>query len=99
MTTVPTEHKVEVMPMNVGMTAVDRCDRCGAQAFYEVEVGYTKEVEPGRLQHIKGALKFCAHHARKHHDAIMKDENVVRVFDHRPVLHAEEQGKPAEQPT
>jgi len=36
------------------LTAVDRCDRCGAQA-------YIRAVLPSRLE-----LLFCAHHGRKH---------------------------------
>lgn len=35
------------------LTAIDRCDRCGAQAYVRV--------------HLKGGeLMFCAHHAREH---------------------------------
>ena len=36
------------------MTASDRCDRCGAQAYLRVEL------QSG------GELLFCAHHAREH---------------------------------
>ncbi len=36
------------------LTAEDRCDRCGAQAYLRVEL------ESG------GELLFCAHHAREH---------------------------------
>jgi len=86
MTTTTDAHKVEVMPMNVGMSAINRCDRCGAQAFYEFEVGYTKEVEPGRLHHVKTTVMFCAHHANEHHEAVINHPAVVRVFDHRPAL-------------
>ena len=40
------------------LTAVDRCDRCGAQAYLRVElVG-------------GGELLFCAHHAREHGDKL-----------------------------
>jgi len=38
------------------LTAADRCDRCGAQAYVRV-------VLP------TGDLFFCGHHARKHADA------------------------------
>ncbi len=39
-------------------TALDRCDRCGAQAYVRVEL-------------IKGGeLLFCAHHAREHADKL-----------------------------
>ena len=36
------------------LTAGDRCDRCGAQAYLRVEL------------HTGGELLFCAHHAREH---------------------------------
>jgi hypothetical protein len=35
-------------------TALDRCDRCGAQAYVRVELTNG------------GELLFCAHHAREH---------------------------------
>jgi hypothetical protein len=35
-------------------TALDRCDRCGAQAYVRVELASG------------GELLFCAHHAREH---------------------------------
>jgi hypothetical protein len=35
------------------LTAADRCDRCGAQAYVRVVLG-------------SGELLFCAHHAREH---------------------------------
>lgn len=40
------------------MTAADRCDRCGAQAYMRVTL-------PSG-----GELLFCAHHARAHQDRI-----------------------------
>jgi hypothetical protein len=39
---------------------MDLCDRCGAQAYVRV-------VLPG-----SGELLFCAHHSRKHADALAK---------------------------
>jgi hypothetical protein len=39
------------------LTAEDRCDRCGAQAYLRVELA-------------SGELLFCAHHAREHGDAL-----------------------------
>ena len=39
------------------LTALDRCDACGAQAYVRVELE-------------SGELLFCAHHARKHADAL-----------------------------
>ena len=43
-----------VAPQTAALTAVDRCDRCGAQAYLRVEL------QSG------GELLFCAHHAREH---------------------------------
>jgi len=42
------------------LSATDLCDRCGAQAYVRV-------VLPG-----SGELLFCAHHSRKHADALAK---------------------------
>ncbi len=39
-------------------TALDRCDRCGAQAYVRVELASG------------GELLFCAHHAREHCDKL-----------------------------
>lgn len=40
------------------LTAEDRCDRCGAQAYLRVELVSG------------GELLFCAHHAREHGDKL-----------------------------
>jgi hypothetical protein len=42
------------------LTALDLCDRCGAPAYVRV-------VLPG-----SGELLFCAHHNRKHAEALAK---------------------------
>lgn len=39
--------------------AIDRCDRCGAQALHSA-------TRPGFAE-----LLFCSHHAREHHDALL----------------------------
>jgi hypothetical protein len=49
------------------LTAVDRCDRCGAQAYLRVELAGG------------GDLLFCAHHAREHGDKLR--EIAVSVHD------------------
>lgn len=43
---------------NTQLSAVDRCDRCGAQAYLRVELSGG------------GELLFCAHHAREHGDKL-----------------------------
>lgn len=47
-----------VAPSQAALTAADRCDRCGAQAYLRVEL------QTG------GELLFCAHHAREHGDKL-----------------------------
>jgi len=42
------------------LSALDLCDRCGAQAYVRV-------VLPG-----SGQLLFCAHHARQHSEALAR---------------------------
>jgi hypothetical protein len=49
------------------LSAVDRCDRCGARAFVRV-------VLPSDLE-----LLFCAHHARQHAAALAKI--AVEIYD------------------
>lgn len=44
----------------VQLTALDRCDRCGAQAYVRVELA------------VGGELLFCAHHAREHADKLQQ---------------------------
>ena len=48
------------------LTSLDRCDRCGAQAFYRAVLA-------------TGDLLFCAHHGRKH--AARLAEVAVEVQD------------------
>lgn len=40
------------------LTALDRCDRCGAQAYVRVTLGSG------------GELLFCAHHGKKYEDGL-----------------------------
>ena len=47
-----------VAPSTAALSAADRCDRCGAQAYLRVEL------QSG------GELLFCAHHAREHGDKL-----------------------------
>ena len=47
-----------VAPAAAALSAADRCDRCGAQAYLRVEL------QAG------GELLFCAHHAREHGDKL-----------------------------
>lgn len=48
------------------LTSLDRCDRCGAQAFFRAVL-------------TAGELLFCAHHGREYGDKLA--ESAVRVED------------------
>lgn len=41
------------------LTALDRCDRCGAQALVRATLAH-------------GDLLFCGHHARQHSEALAR---------------------------
>lgn len=58
------------------LTAADRCDRCGAQAYLRARLASG------------GELLFCAHHSREH---LPKLSNVaVDILDETDRLHAPE---------
>lgn len=46
-------------------TALDRCDRCGAQAYVRVKLASG------------GELLFCAHHAREHSDKLQQVASTI----------------------
>ena len=56
-----------VAPSAAALTAADRCDRCGAQAYLRVELASGLE------------LLFCAHHAREHGEKLR--QVAVTVID------------------
>ena len=56
-----------VAPSAAALTAADRCDRCGAQAYLRVALASGLE------------LLFCAHHAREHGEKLR--EVAVTVTD------------------
>ncbi len=55
------------------LTASDRCDRCGAQAFVRVVM-------------TAGELLFCAHHARAHSERLA--QVAVEVQDGTAAINA-----------
>ena len=61
------EAEVTTAVASTPLTAADRCDRCGAQAYLRVELQSGAE------------LLFCAHHAREHGDKLK--EIAVNVID------------------
>lgn len=65
------------------LKATDRCDRCGAQAYYDAVI----RVE-GKDQH----MLFCTHHATEHGPKL-EAGGAVAVYDYRGVLQAMEDNK------
>lgn len=55
------------------LTAADRCDRCGAQAYLRVTI--TEGLD----------LLFCAHHARAHQDKLQ--QVALHIQDETNKLH------------
>ena len=55
------------------LTALDRCDRCGAQAYVEVELAGGAE------------LLFCGHHARQYEDKLLEVAIVIHDETNRLV--------------
>ena len=60
-----------VAPGTSALSAADRCDRCGAQAYLRVEL------QTG------GELHFCAHHAREHGDKLAEVSEIVVDETHK----------------
>ena len=60
-----------VAPGASTLSAADRCDRCGAQAYLRVEL------QSG------GELHFCAHHAREHGDKLRQIAATVQDETHK----------------
>ena len=60
-----------VAPGAAALSAADRCDRCGAQAYLKVELLSG------------GELLFCAHHAREHGEALKALAGTVIDETHR----------------
>ena len=58
-----------IAPTRAGLTASDRCDRCGAQAYLRVEL------QSG------GELLFCAHHGREHLPKLRDHADIVDESD------------------
>ncbi|GAB77613.1 DUF7455 domain-containing protein [Austwickia chelonae] len=57
------------------LTAADRCDRCGAQAYVRARMASG------------GELLFCAHHARQHLPALA--DVATEISDETSRLHEE----------
>jgi len=55
--TVTEANSVDALESAFQLTALDRCDSCGAQAYIRVEMA-------------SGELLFCAHHGKKYQDKL-----------------------------
>ncbi len=53
------------------LTAMDRCDRCGAQAYMRV------------ILQSGGELLFCAHHARAHREKLSEVASKIQDETHK----------------
>ena len=62
------------------LTAVDRCDRCGAQAYLRV------------FLRSGGELLFCAHHGREHLEKL-RDLDDIEITDESHKLHADSESE------
>ena len=61
------------------LTAADRCDRCGAQAYIRARLV------------TGGELLFCAHHGKKYNEGLSKV--ALEIHDFSDTLLAEERTK------
>lgn len=77
--TADNQTKAQILPFDPKdrqmLTAQDRCDRCAAQAFVEVQLLGDNPPSP---------LLFCAHHAKEHWSYILTLDCLVQ--DERPRL-------------
>ena len=59
-------------PSTYRLSAADRCDSCGAQAYIAAEVNGSE-------------LLFCAHHARAHEDKLQ--QVALKIQDETAKIH------------
>jgi len=57
MSQITAEASAEPLSETYKLTALDRCDSCGAQAYIRVMIGESE-------------LMFCAHHGRRHQEKL-----------------------------
>jgi len=62
-----------MMIEDTALTTADRCDRCGAQAYYRITLNNG------------GELLFCAHHAHMHEDKLK--QVALHIQDESAKLH------------
>lgn len=71
-----------VIEYDTGMSAINRCDRCGGQAYVEVRLTSPPENEDGRVL-------LCSHHGTVNWEALVLLDAVIA--DHRKQLQASEE--------
>ena len=74
MSQISTDETVEELEDAYTLTAFDRCDSCGAQAYIKVTMA-------------SGELLFCAHHGAKFKDKLAS--TALNWHDESARLHAE----------
>lgn len=83
-----TAQTIDADTTKVGLSAQDRCDRCGAQAYMEVEIAHFGGEPVSDDEFVKpngsARLLFCAHHAREHGEALK--EQAIKVVDYTASL-------------
>lgn len=70
MTTLEQERTENTLAADRPISALDRCDSCGAQAYVRAVLGGSE-------------LLFCAHHARKHEDKLRPMAEVWHDESHK----------------
>lgn len=63
---------------NAPLTAADRCDRCGAQAYHRVTLPNADRSE----------LLFCGHHGRAHIDHVLEKYPNAMLYSELDKLQA-----------
>lgn len=66
----------EIIKVTHALDSAYRCERCGAEAYYEVEL------------RVGGDLYFCRHHYHEHGDKLMQVAR--RIVDHEAYLNHQE---------
>lgn len=83
MSDVTVEEILATAPIERVLTANDRCDRCGAQAFTKFCVHLeTHEDDP----RVEGDLVLCGHHSRVHESALLASGHLL-VVDERDFIN------------
>lgn len=76
----------QLTAMEPTLTLNDRCDACGARAYYKAEFAYLVYETGNDVPFVKpGELLLCGHHAKKHEAKL--SEISTRITDERWSIH------------